>query len=122
MSLKIITPPDILFDQAESILVICPDTQLQKALQDYLATQEHPINVYYYQSQDKDIRWLLTTAKLSKKIIVDLDNVTEDVNHFMSYILSFSHTYYKTLHMKADWTLINQNRFFDFPNFESEEE
>lgn len=120
--IKLITSPDIIFDQSDSILVVCPDQDLQQSLQEYLTVQDRPINVYYYENHSKDIRWLLTVAKISDKVIVDLDSVSEDVSHFVSYILSFPHTYYKTMHPQAEWTLINQNRFFDFPTFESETE
>jgi len=34
--------------------------------------------------------------------------------------LSLPNTYYRCLNMKSDWTLLNKNRFYDFPNFKEE--
>jgi hypothetical protein len=115
--IKVITAPDRVLDRAKSILVICPSEDLKKSVQEYITTLDESINVYLYTDADKDIGWLLTTVNLADTIIVDIDNCTADINHFISYILSFSNTYYRCTNMIAQWNLINLNRFYDFPKF-----
>jgi hypothetical protein len=114
-SIKIITPPDLIFDQAESILIVCPSTELKKSLEEYLVNHEDAVNIYLF-NNETNIKWLLITAKMSDIIIVDIDNCDENVSHFLGYLLTLPNTYYKCEHKKVEWELINQNRFFDFPN------
>lgn len=121
-TVKVITSPDILFDQTKSVLVVQPGPDLKKKLEEYLAETNTNVNVYIFSDADTDIKWLLTVAKIANYVILDIDNASSLVAHFMSYLVSFSNTYYKTEHMKAPWDLLNQNRFYDFPNFESETE
>jgi hypothetical protein len=114
-SIKIITPPDLIFDQAESILIVCPSTELKKSLEEYLVNHEDAVNIYLF-NNETNIKWLLITAKMSDIIIIDIDNCDENVSHFLGYLLTLPNTYYKCEHKKVEWELINQNRFFDFPN------
>ncbi len=114
--IKLITPPDHILDREESILVICPKDDLKKSLEVYLGQLTHPANVYIYSESDKNIRWLLTTVSIVNTIILDIDNCSDDVSHFISYILSYSNTYYRCENKLAPWELINLNRFYDFPN------
>ena len=93
--IKIITQPDHILDREKSILVICPKDDLKKSLEVYLGYLDQPANVYIYSESDKNIRWLLTTVNIVNTIIVDIDNCSEDVSQFISYILSFSNTYYR---------------------------
>jgi hypothetical protein len=119
-SIKIITPPDLMFDQTESMLLVCPSTELKKSLEEYLAEHDGAVNIYLF-SNEMDIKWLLTTAKMSDVIILDIDNCGQNVSHFLGYLLTLPNTYYKCEHMKVQWDLLNQNRFFDFPNIKKEE-
>jgi len=114
-SIKIITPPDLIFDQAESILIVCPSTELKKSLEEYLVNHEDAVNIYLF-NNETNIKWLLITAKMSDIIIIDIDNCDENVSHFLGYLLTLPNTYYRCEHKKVEWELINQNRFFDFPN------
>jgi hypothetical protein len=115
--IKIITAPDILFEQAQFITVICPGADLKKNLEEYLKTVEASVNVYLYSEEDKDISWLLKVAKMADYVLIDIDNCNEETSHFLSYLLTLSNTYYTCSHMKVKWNLLNKNRFFDFPQF-----
>ena len=44
--IKIITSPDVVFDQSLSILVITPDIHLKKSLEDFIAEKRKPLNKY----------------------------------------------------------------------------
>jgi len=113
--IKLITQPDHILDQAESILIVCPKDDLKKQLETYVVEQDCPFNIYIYTATDNNIRWMLTTANMVDHIIVDVDNCPADVSHFTSYLLSFPHTYYRCENKLAPWELLNLNRFYDFP-------
>ena len=119
-SIKIITPPDLIFDQTESMLLVCPGAELKKSLEEHLARSTDAVNIYLF-SNEMDIKWLLTTAKMSNVVIIDIDNCGWNVSHFLGYLLTLPNTYYKCEHMKVEWNLINQNRFYDFPNIPKED-
>ena len=114
-NVKLITAPDIIFDQAAILLAVCPGTALKDEIENYLLSVEEPVNVYLF-NNETDIKWLLTVAKMSDHVLVDIDNCKQNVSHFLGYIMSMSNTYYKCEHMQVQWDLINQNRFYDFPN------
>ena len=118
--IKIITAPDIVFDQAESLLVVQPNQDLQLKVDEYCSNSKDSINLYVFTNNDTDIKWLLTVAKFADNILIDVDNCTHSVGQFLSYLLSNPNTYYRTTHMTGPWDLLNQNRFFDFPNIERE--
>jgi len=115
--IKIITAPDILFDQAQSVAVICPGADLKTNLEEYLKNASTSINVYLYTEQDTDISWLLKISKMADYVLIDIDNCDANTSHFLSYLLTLSNTYYKCEHMQVKWNLLNKNRFYDFPKF-----
>jgi len=118
--IKIITAPDILFDQATSITVVCPGAVLKQNLDEYLKTANTSVNVYLYTEEDRNISWLLKVAKMADYVLIDIDNCGAATSHFLSYLLTLSNTYYKCEHMKVEWNLLNQNRFYDFTQFTKE--
>lgn len=114
--IKLVTAPDIVYDQAYTFLAVCPSDSVKSSLQKYLANRLDDCVVYLYNGEEQNIKWLLTVAKMSDIILIDMDNCTEEVSHFLSYLLTLPATYYKCEHMRAPWDIINKNRFYDFPN------
>ena len=117
---KLVTAPDIVHDQAQTMLVVCPGSSVKDGLQKYLSNKFDDCVVYLYNGEEQEIKWLLTVARMSDIILVDMDNCTEEVNHFLSYLLTLPATYYKCEHMRAPWDIINKNRFYDFPNLDED--
>jgi hypothetical protein len=113
--IKIITPPDIIFDNSYKILVINPYNDLKQSTEEWATNEDHAISIYYYNIHDSDVKWLLTMANICDVILIDVDNCNDHVNSFLSYLISLSTTYYRTSHNMQPWNLLNQNRFFDFP-------
>jgi hypothetical protein len=116
--IKIITAPDKVFDQALSITVVCPGEALKASLQNYLTSTDLDINIYLHDTEN--IEWLLTVARMSNYILIDIDNCDIYTSHFLGYLLTLPNTYYKCEHMKVKWDLLNKNRFYDFPNINEE--
>ena len=112
----LITPPDILPNRTQSILLVTPTSDIKDFLDDYLKTFNANIHVYLYTPTDVDIKWLLTVAVRAEAVILDCDNVPDDASHFLSYIISMPNTYYRVTNPKVDYSVINPNRFYDFPN------
>ena len=112
----VITPPDILPNRTQSILLITPNEDIKGFLDNFLKTFNANLHVYLYTPNDKDLKWALTVAVRAEAVIVDCDNVPDDLNHFLSYIISMPNTYYRIANPRVDYSIINPNRFYDFPN------
>ena len=112
----LITPPDILPNRTQSILLITPGDDIKNFLDHFLKSFNANLHVYLYTPNEHDIKWALTVAVRAEAVIVDCDNVPEDLDHFLSYIISMPNTYYRVTNPKVDYGIINPNRFYDFPN------
>lgn len=114
--ITIVTPPDIILNRVQTILLITPGSDIKQYLEHFLGSIKANINIYLYDENQRDHKWLLTTAVRADVVILDCDNVSEDLNHFLSYIISMPNTYYRIKDPKVDYMLINPNRFHDFPD------
>jgi len=114
--IKIITSPDLILDQTYSILAVAPSQELKKSIENFIVDKKKPLNLYFYFGNENDIKWLLTTAKIVDMVLIDLDNLDERLAKFSGYLMSFPYTYYKTSDEKVDWSILNANRFYDFPD------
>lgn len=105
--LTLITPPDKLFNQNHSVLLIHPSDGVRKQAQDILATSGGYQNIYIYNpaEEDEDIDWLLTVAKMSDVVVLDYDNSSKSVKALASYLVSLPQTYWLT---SDDWMLYNK--------------
>jgi len=113
--IKIITAPDRIFDQSQTLLVITPGEDLKNAVQEYAISCDQHLNIYLYTGDEDNMAWLLSVAVSVDNILVDMDNSPKDISQFFAYILSLPNTYYRCSAMQAPWDLLNKNRFYDFP-------
>lgn len=110
----LITPPDKLFNQNPSCLLIYPNDLIRKETQELLATLDGRQNIYIY-SPDKDhedVEWLLTVAKMSDVVILDYDNSPEHVRVLASYIISLPQTYWLTSDDWMQYNKLSANRIY----------
>jgi hypothetical protein len=114
--ITLITPPDILPNRTQSILLITPSDDIKDFLDDFLKSFNANLHVYLYAPNEKDIKWALTVAVRAEAVIIDCDNMPDDLSHFLSYMISMPNTYYRVTNPKVDYSIINPNRFYDFPN------
>lgn len=114
--ITLVTPPDMILNRVQTILLITPSPDIKNSLEHFISTIKSNINIYVYDENQRDHKWLLTVAVRANAVIVDCDNVPEDLSHFLSYIISMSNTYYRVSNPKVDYLLINPNRFHDFPD------
>lgn len=117
-SISLITAPDQLFNQAFSICLIEPSDDLKKRFENWLAITACPINIYLYEKNTNNLPWLFNVVKTSDMTIIETDSIESDALQYISYLLSFPNVWYKSIN---DWSLINKNRFFDFPHLKLKE-
>lgn len=115
-SINVITPPDVLHNQATSILVIQPSESLRKQLQTVLEKYNNAVNIYLYDPQvqeERSISWLLNLTKICDYTLLDLDNTTVIERNFASYLISLPKTFYLTNDESTPYNLISVNRIYD---------
>ena len=110
----LVTPPDKIFNQTHSILLIHPSNTIKSQVQDILSKIQDDQTVYIYNvnEDDEDIDWLLSVAKMSDLVILDLDNCTQSVKALSSYIVSLPHTYWLTADDKFCYNKLSANRIY----------
>ena len=96
--ITVITPPDKIFNQDYSFLLIYPSSNVKEQFQRAIAYLDIPITVYYYEPEELDanVDWLLSVAKITRTVILDLDNCPPKIRQIAAYILSNSNTYWLT--------------------------
>lgn len=110
----LITPPDKLFNQNTSCLLVYPSDAIRSEVHDILASSEGRQNIYIYNvSDDKvDVDWLLTVAKMSDAVILDLDNSPDHVRMLASYLVSLPQTYWLTNEDTWMYNKLSANRIY----------
>ena len=115
--IKIITPPDKLYDKTESILLVHPSQILKKELQDILSETEENINVYMFEKlTDEDVlnfEWLLSVANMADKVIVDIDQCYPITRNFVSYLISLPNVYYVTNDTATPYNLLSDRQIYN---------
>jgi len=113
--INVITPPDILHNQNESILLIYPSTELRQEFQNYLEVVGKSINVYLYDptEEEVDVAWLLALAKICEVVILDLDQMQPLEKKFASYLISLPNTFYLTKDDVTPYNKLSLNRVYD---------
>lgn len=114
--ITLVTPPDVILNRVQTILLITPGQDIKNSLEHFLGTIKANINVYIYDENQTDHKWLLSVAVRANAVIVDCDNIPDNLSHFLSYIISMPNTYYRITNPKVDYLLINPNKFHDFPD------
>lgn len=113
--LNLITPPDKLFNDCVSILLIYPSNEIKDELQDHIKLQDKDVNVYMYQQEEheQDHDWLLSVCRMVDYVIFDIDNSSPDVRMLASYIVSKSNTYWLTNAVNPVYTLLSVKQIYN---------
>ena len=113
--ITLITPPDKLFNQNYSFLLIYPSNNIKDQFQNAIADLDYPFNVYYYEADDlsHDVDWLLSVSKLADCVIFDVDNASPEIRTLASYLISFSNTYWLTNDTKSFYNKLSVNRVYN---------
>jgi hypothetical protein len=111
--ITLITPPDKIFNQSKSILLIYPSEESKQAIQSFLAQSDQHFNVYLY-TEDKDINWLLNVHKFCDRTFLELDNIPSELSTLVSYLISFSSTFWLTKGEHLYYNKLSANRIYNF--------
>lgn len=115
-SINIITPPDFLYNQALSFLLIRPSKDVRIQFENLLKKYEGPLNVYLYDPQadnEVDYKWLLATSKMVDFTILDIDNLNIIERNLVGFFVSMPNTFYLTKDELTPYNMISVNRIYN---------
>lgn len=111
----LITPPDKIFNQNDSCLLVFPTEAVRKEASEILANCSYPQNIYLYNienQEDHDIDWLLSVANFASITVLDIDNCDPVVRDLASYLVSLPKTYWLTQDDKSCYNKLSPNRIW----------
>jgi len=113
--INVITPPDILHNQAKSFFLVQPSNEIRNQFQTVLQEIDEPCNIYLYDPQDNErmYDWLLNIAKIVDCVIIDVDNLSTIERNLCSYLISLPHSFYLTKDDVTPYNMLNVNRIYD---------
>lgn len=115
--INLITPPDKLYNDSTSILLMYPGGALQNSLQyEILPNVTNSLNIYYYDKviYDKDeLDWLLSVFHLCDICIIDIDRCEPYIKDILGYLIGKSKTYWLTNAEKSVYNHLSKNRIYD---------
>lgn len=111
----LITPPDKIFNQNFSILLVYPTEITKNKIQEYLSHSEEDFNIYIYDQyeEEHDIDWLLSVSKFSDILFVDIDNCDRTIRDLSSYLVSLPRCYWLTQAEQSIYTKLSAKRVYD---------
>ena len=111
--ITIITPPDILNNDVLGLLLIFPSTVLKNDINRIVSKYTIPINIFLYETQEPDLKWLLTQSKKVDYTILYIDNCDLTTRTFVSHLVAQSNTFYLTKDNVTPYNIISKNKFYD---------
>jgi hypothetical protein len=111
--ITIITPPDILNNDVLGLLLVFPSTVLKNDINRIVSKYTIPINIFLYETQEPDLKWLLTQSKKVDYTILDIDNCDLTTRTFVSHLVAQSNTFYLTKDNVTPYNIISKNKFYD---------
>ncbi len=115
----IITPPDILISANNSMFLIEPTAEMSTWFNNSIENLPDEIYTYIYPRCHYDIKWLLTIAKMSTLVVIDVDSVSPSLLPWTSFIISLPQTKYYS--KNVDWLMISPRRITDYKNIKLQE-
>ena len=111
----LITPPDKIFNQNSSCLLIYPTEAVRREATEIIAELPQPQNGYLYAVEDDydhDIDWLLSVSKFADTTVLDIDNSAPVIRDLASYLVSLPKTYWLTQEDKSCYSMLSPNRIW----------
>ena len=113
--INLITPPDRLYNNDYSFLLIYPSTIIKEQFNNLVSNIDRAFNVYLYEvGQDEhDPDWLLGLSKQADCVILDIDNCPSNIASLASYFIANSNTYWLTNGEQMWYNKISPNRIYN---------
>lgn len=116
-NINLITPPDKVYSDAISVLVVFPSKDLQQQIQNEIfPNAKESINVYLYDKPQytlADTDWLLSVFTLSQIVIIDVDQCPPYVKDLLSFMIAKPKTYWLTNAVDSVYNHISGNRIYN---------
>ena len=124
--ITLITPPDKLFNNNLSYLLVKPSNTVKQQFQSILSKSLDDLNVFVYDDNETDISWMLSVAQQVDVVVIDVDNCDRLTKSFVTFLLAQPNVHYITLDETTPYNLISKNRIWDLDGlvekFNQEEE
>ena len=121
--INLITPPDKLYGDAISLLLVFPSKELQAQIQDeVLSVSTESLNVYLFNKEQytlTDVDWLLAVFNLCQIVVIDVDQCPSYVRDLASYMIAKPKTYWLTNATDIVYTSISSNRIYNISTLSS---
>ena len=114
--LNLITSPDKLFNDNQSLLLVNPSDSIKENFNHYAQQFENDVNLYLYENSETDLRWILEVVETVDHIILDIDN-TKVSPWIIGHLLGFGKTFYLTNTPESVYNIINNNRIYELKQF-----
>lgn len=116
--INIITPPDRLYNNDYSFLLIYPSTTIKNQFNNLISKIDRAFNVYLYEAEndEHDPDWLLGLSKNVDCVILDIDNCPGNISVLSSYFIANSNTYWLTNGEQLFYNKISSNRIYNLDN------
>lgn len=114
--INVITPPDVLHNQATSFFLVQPTTEIRQQFQILLQNFDRPCNIYLYDpktDEERNYDWLLNISRMVDYNIIDLDNMSHIEKNLASYLISLPNSFYLTNDEYTPYNMISVNRIYD---------
>lgn len=111
--IKLITPPDRLYTQEISFLLIYPSKKIKEEFTSMVSNIDENIHVYLYEiDSTHEAEWLIDTFNQVNYVILDIDNCNSDIRSLASYFIAKDKTYWLTNSQDSLYNVISKNRIF----------
>ncbi len=111
--ITLITPPDKLFNNNLSYLLVKPSNTVKQQFQSILSKSLDDLNVFVYDDNETDISWMLSVAQQVDVVVIDVDNCDPLTKSFVTFLLAQPNVHYITLDETTPYNLISKNRIWD---------
>ena len=110
----IVTSPDYFHGNIPKVLLINPTAEEKLFVQEFLKNNDLELIIYVY-NNDQDIPWLLNVASTSDSIYFNVDNTSDLLYNYKSYLIANPRVTYKSQNL--DYSLINKDRIYNIDEY-----
>jgi hypothetical protein len=110
----LVTPPDRLYTNEYSILLIHPSLVVKEQFQNLLLEADKPVHVYLYELHDEHHQpeWLIDVFQQVDIAIIDIDNCSHEIRDIASYFLSRNKTFWLTNSTESFYNKVSNNQIY----------
>ena len=116
--INLITPPDKLYNNDFSFLLIYPSDDIKDQFNNLINDIDKTFNLYIYEveTDDHNPDWLLSMSKTADCVILDIDNCPPIIGNLHAYFIANSNTYWLTKGEQMFYNKISSNRIYNLDN------